>query len=135
MAPATPGKRWAACVLAGALAGMAPRWHACPPLERAATASDCQLALPAPTAPLILACEPRPAFCSVLHTNPRNREHIDYFNATIKTVRVLVGLPRLLHTFAPRAACRARRCCCSCLAAPAGTGVLVITARTHAGCS
>lgn len=30
----------------------------------------------------------------MLHTNPRNREHIDYFNATIKTVRVLVRPPR-----------------------------------------
>ncbi|KAL4451627.1 hypothetical protein ABPG75_007289 [Micractinium tetrahymenae] len=34
-----------------------------------------------------------PGHTSVLHTNPRNRDHIDYFNATIKTVRVLVNTP------------------------------------------
>ena len=30
---------------------------------------------------------------SVLHTNPRNRDHIQYFNTAIKTVRVLVNTP------------------------------------------
>lgn len=35
---------------------------------------------------------PHPGLCSVLYTNPRNRAHIDYFNKTVKTVRVLVGL-------------------------------------------
>lgn len=34
-----------------------------------------------------------PGHTSVLHTNPRNREHIDFFNETIKTVRVLVNTP------------------------------------------
>ncbi|PSC69509.1 bifunctional acetaldehyde-alcohol dehydrogenase [Micractinium conductrix] len=34
-----------------------------------------------------------PGHTSVLHTNPRNRDHIQYFNTAIKTVRVLVNTP------------------------------------------
>ncbi|GAB4813245.1 hypothetical protein N2152v2_000291 [Parachlorella kessleri] len=34
-----------------------------------------------------------PGHTSVLYTNPRNREHIDYFNSIVKTVRVLINTP------------------------------------------